>query len=214
VRVLVLAGAGGKAFVSGADVSKFESERGSEEAVQNYNAATERVYTKLAGFPKPTIAQIDGFCVGGGVAIATCCDLRYCGQGSQFAIPAARLGLGYGFSGVRRLASLTGPSFTKEIFFTARRFSAAEVHAVGLVNAVLPDGEVEAHVERTAAMIAENAPMTVAQIKATVGEILKDPGERDLAAIDAMVRACFGSRDYIEGRRAFLEKRKPQFTGS
>jgi enoyl-CoA hydratase len=213
VRVLVLSGAGGKAFVSGADVSKFESERATEEAVRHYNAATARLYAKIDAFPKPTIAQIDGFCVGGGVALAVCCDLRYCGQGSQFAIPAAKLGLGYGFEGVRRLANLVGPSFTKEIFFTARRFSAAEAYAMGLVNGIVPDAEVAAHVEGVAAGMAENAPLTIEQIKATVGEIVKDPEKRDLARLDELVRGCFASRDYVEGRTAFLEKRKPRFEG-
>jgi enoyl-CoA hydratase/carnithine racemase len=214
VRVLVLAGAGGKAFVSGADISKFESERATEEAVRHYNATTARVYAKIDEFPKPTIAQIDGFCVGGGVALSVCCDLRYCGESSQFAIPAARLGLGYGFTGVRRLVNVVGPSFTKEIFFTARRFSASEALAMGLVNGIVPDAEVGRHVAEVAATIADNAPLTVAQVKATVGEIVKDAGDRDLGSLDEMVRACFASNDYIEGRNAFLEKRKAIFTGS
>lgn len=214
VRILVLSGAGGKAFVSGADVSKFETERASKEAVAHYNATTKRVYDLIEGFPKPTIAQIDGFCIGGGVALALCCDLRICGQGSQFAIPAAKLGLGYGFPGLKRLVDVVGPSFAKEIFFTARRFDAEEARVMGLVNRVVEDDRVGEVAEETARTIAANAPMTVASIKFIVRQTVTPESERDLAGCEARVQACFESQDYIEGRRAFLEKRKPNFTGA
>ncbi len=214
VRVVVFSGAGGKAFVSGADISKFEDERASKEAVKHYNDTTARAYQKIEGLAKPTIAQIDGYCVGGGVALAVCCDLRICGEGSRFSVPAAKLGLGYGFAGVKRLVNLVGPSFAKEIFFTARLFSAGEAMAMGLVNRVVPDDQVAAAVEETAATITANAPLTVNAIKFVVGETLKDPGDRDLDRCTAVVEACFNSKDYIEGRRAFMEKRKPEFTGS
>lgn len=214
VRILILSGAGGKAFVSGADISKFESERASEEGVAHYNATTKRVYDMIEAFPKPTIAQIDGFCIGGGVALALCCDLRICGEGSQFAIPAAKLGLGYGYPGIRRLVDVVGPAFAKEIFFTARRFDAAEASAMGLVNRVVEDGKVAEAAEETARMIAANAPMTVGAVKFIVGEAVKDETARDLAECERRVKACFDSQDYIEGRRAFLEKRKPRFVGA
>lgn len=214
VRTLILSGAGGKAFVSGADVSKFESERASEEAVAHYNATTKRVYDLVEAFPKPTIAQIDGFCIGGGVALALCCDLRICGAGSQFAIPAAKLGLGYGYPGIKRLVDVVGPSFAKEIFFTARRFDSEEARIMGLVNRVVEDGKVAEAAEETARMIAGNAPMTVASVKFIVGETVKDETARDLAECERRVKACFDSQDYIEGRRAFLEKRKPNFIGA
>ena len=213
VRVLILSGAGGKAFVSGADISKFESERASAEGVAHYNATTKRVYDKVEAFPKPTIAQIDGFCVGGGVALAVCCDIRICGQGSNFAIPAARLGLGYGFLGINRLATLVGPAFAKEIFFTARRFDAEEARIMGLVNRVVDDGAVEVAAEDMATMITANAPLTVDAVKFIANQTSMDESQRDLAACDAMVQACFDSADYIEGRRAFMEKRKPVWTG-
>ncbi len=214
VRILILSGAGGKAFVSGADVSKFESERASEEGVARYNATTKRVYDMIEAFPRPTIAQIDGFCIGGGVALALCCDVRICGASSSFAIPAAKLGLGYGFPGIKRLVDVVGPAFAKEIFFTARRFDAEEARVMGLVNRVVPDGQVEAAATELAETIAGNAPMTVASVKYIVGETLKDESERDLAECDRRVKECFDSQDYVEGRRAFLEKRKPQFVGS
>ena len=214
VRVVVLSGAGDKAFVSGADISKFEQERASAEAIAHYNRTTAEVSGKLVAFPKPTIAQITGSCVGGGVALAVCCDLRICGEGSRFGIPAARLGLGYGFSGINRLVQLIGPSFAKEIFFTARLFSAAEAHGMGLVNRVVPDDQVEAYVAEYAQKITDNAPLTIGSVKAIVGEALKDPAERDLERCAALVDACYASQDYIEGRRAFMEKRKPQFVGA
>ncbi|KMK68472.1 enoyl-CoA hydratase/carnithine racemase [Puniceibacterium sp. IMCC21224] len=213
VRILILSGAGGKAFVSGADISKFETERASAEGVAHYNAATKRVYDLIEAFPKPTIAQIDGFCIGGGVALSLSCDLRICGEKSQFAIPAAKLGLGYGFPGINRLVNVVGPSFAKEIFFTARRFDAEEARTMGLVNRVVADDKVAEVAEETALMIAANAPMTVGSVKYIVGETVKPESERDLAECEARVIACFESKDYIEGRRAFLEKRKPEFIG-
>lgn len=214
VRILILSGAGGKAFVSGADISKFESERATAEGVAHYNATTKRVYDMVEAFPKPTIAQINGFCVGGGVALSLCCDLRICGEGSQFAVPAAKLGLGYAFPGIKRLVDVVGPAFAKEIFFTARRFTAEEARIMGLVNRVVPDADVGAVALETANTISANAPMTVASVKFIVGQTVKAESERDLAECDARVKACFDSADYIEGRRAFLEKRKPQFVGA
>lgn len=213
VRVVVVTGAGGRAFVSGADISKFDSERATAEAVAAYGAQTERVYALLHGFPKPTIAEIHGACVGGGVALAVCCDLRFCAEESRFGIPAARLGLGYGLRGMKRLADVVGPAFAKEMLFTARLFSAAEAHHMGLVNRVLPDAELGPHVAACAATIAGNAPLTIAAAKRALDEAMKDESERDVAAVEAMVEACFASEDYAEGRRAFLEKRPPVFRG-
>jgi len=214
VRVVVLSGAGEKAFVSGADVSKFEDERAGAEAVAHYNATTARIYGKLDSFPKPTIAEITGSCVGGGVALAVCCDLRICGASSRFGIPAAKLGLGYGFAGLKRLVDVIGPAFAKEMFFTARLFSAAEAYEMGLVNRVLADAEVEPYVADYARLMTANAPLTIGAVKAVVAEVLKDPAARDLERCEALVAACFASQDYVEGRRAFLEKRKPEFIGA
>lgn len=213
VRVVVLAGAGGKAFVSGADISKFGSERASEEAIAKYNATTEQAFSGVHDFPKPTIAMIRGYCIGGGMALATCCDIRICTPGSKFGIPAAKLGLGYDHKGIRRLMNVVGPSFAKEIFFTARQFDAEEARMMGFVNRVVPDDELESYVKHYGEMIAANAPLTIGAVKLTVGELLKDESQRDMDAVVASVKRCFDSKDYIEGRTAFMEKRKPAFTG-
>ncbi|MEA2976398.1 MAG: hypothetical protein QOF19_1918 [Alphaproteobacteria bacterium] len=214
IRVVVLTGAGGKAFVSGADISKFEDERATKEAITRYNAAVERGYAAVHSFPKPTIAMIRGYCIGGGMGLASCCDLRICSPASRFAVPAAKLGLGYDFPGLKRLVDVVGPAFTKEIFFTARQFDAAEAREMGLVNRVVPDEELEVYVKNYAGTIAANAPLTVNSVKYIVGEVMKDESKRDIKRCTELVAQCFASRDYIEGRQAFMEKRKPVFTGS
>ena len=214
IRVVVVTGAGGKAFISGADISKFEKERSTKEAVDRYNETVERANDAFYKFPKPTIAMIRGYCIGGGVGLALCCDLRICSEGSKFGVPAAKLGLGYRFDGLKKLVDLVGPSFAKEIFYTARQFTAAEAQAMGLVNRVLPDADLETYVKDYADTIAGNAPLTVDSVKYIVGQAVTDESKRDLKKADAMVAACFASNDYTEGRKAFMEKRKAQFTGS
>lgn len=213
IRVIVLTGAGGKAFVSGADISKFEDERANKDAVEKYGAAVARAYNAIHHAVKPTIAMIHGYCIGGGLGLAVCCDLRICADNAQFAIPAAKLGLGYGFNNLRKLVEVVGPSFAKEIFFTARRFSAEEARIMGLVNRVVPQAELESYVQGYADTIAANAPLTVVSVNRIINEIMKDPEDRDLAMCEQVVRACFESQDYIEGRQAFMEKRKPAFVG-
>jgi enoyl-CoA hydratase/carnithine racemase len=213
VRVVVLTGAGGKAFVSGADISKFASERASIEARRAYDVKTAAAFNSIYEFPKPTIAMIHGYCIGGGVGLASCCDLRICSDNSKFAVPAAKLGLGYAYAGLKRLVDIVGASFAKEIFYTARQFDAQEAYAMGLVNRVVPQAELESYVKSLTDMISANAPLTIKAAKFAVGEILKNESKRDIARVDAMVEACFASRDYVEGRTAFMEKRKPSFTG-
>lgn len=213
VRVIILTGAGGKAFVSGADISEFEEKRSSEEAVAIYNAAGEGAREAINAATKPTIAMIRGVCVGGGVAVALTTDIRLCSSDSIFAVPAARLGLGYGYAGLRKLVEIVGPAFAKEIFFTANKFSAEDARIMGLVNRVVPVDEFETYVRDFAAKIVENAPLTVKAAKMAANAAAKDESARDMAAIDAAVDACFKSEDYIEGRRAFMEKRRAQFKG-
>ncbi len=214
ISVVVVTGAGGKAFVSGADISRFDKERSGEEAVARYNAIVEKSYAAFHEFPKPTIAMIRGYCIGGGMGLATCCDLRICTEGSKFAVPAAKLGLGYGYPGLKRLVDIVGPSFAMEIFYTARQFTAAEALVMGLVNRVVPDGELEQYVKNYADTISGNAPLTIKAVKATIAEVVKEDSKRNITRSAALVEACFKSSDYEEGRKAFMEKRKPVFTGS
>jgi enoyl-CoA hydratase len=213
VRVIVLKGAGDKAFVSGADISQFEKARSSAESNVQYDRVSEAAGKALAECGKPTIAMIRGWCIGGGLAIAIGCDLRIATEDSKFGIPAARLGLGYGAPGVKKLMDLVGPSFTKEIFFTARHFSAAEAAAMGLINRVVRDAALEDYTRQYCATIGENAPMTMHALKRSVAELVRGH-EADWALCDRLVKGCFESLDFIEGRRAFMEKRRPVFRGA
>src|SRR5215470_12073681 len=213
VRVLVVTGAGEKAFASGADISEFGQQRTSPEARAEYDRGQAALAGVWAGLTKPVIAMIRGFCMGGGVLTALQADIRIASDDSQFGIPAARLGLGYPVSGVMTLMNLIGPACTAEVLFSARRFSAAEALRMGLVNRVVPAGSLRETVLGLADSIARNAPLTVAAAKAAIREASRPDGRRDLARVQAMVEACFESADYLEGQRAFAEKRPPAFTG-
>jgi enoyl-CoA hydratase/carnithine racemase len=164
--------------------------------------------------PIPTIAMIRGYCIGGGTALAVCCDIRICTENAKFGVPAAKLGLGYGLQRARPLFDLVGPAYAKEMFFTGRNFDAREAEKMGLVNRVVADDSLEATVDEMAQTIAGNAPLTVRCAKIVVGELLKDPEQRDVAATERAVAACFASSDYKEGQAAFMEKRKPRFIGA
>lgn len=212
-RVLVVAGSGDKAFVSGADISEFDTQRGDAEASAQYNELTRQLFFGLRDVEKPTIAMIKGYCFGGGVALATCCDIRICAEDSIFSVPAARLGVGYSQEFIKLLADLVGPSRTKEILYTARRYTAAEALAMGLVNQVVPRAELESTVRDMAETIADNAPLTVRATKIVVAELLNHEAARDGAKGKQAVNDCFDSEDFKEGRKAFAEKRKPVFTG-
>jgi enoyl-CoA hydratase/carnithine racemase len=212
VRVVVMRGAGDVAFVAGADISEFAEQRSGGTAA-GYDADNARAFGALANLSKPLLAMIQGYCVGGGVALSLSADLRFASDDSVFAVPAARLGLGYQMGGLAALVDLVGPSRAKEIFFTARRFDAGEALAMGLVNAVVPRGALPGLVRATAEQIAGNAPLTLRSVKRIVGELAREPSARDHAAVEASIRACFESEDYREGVQAFLEKRTPRFRG-
>ena len=213
VRVIVLNGAGGKSFVSGADISKFDKERSSKEAVLSYNKRTQKVYELLESFPKPTIAMIDGYCIGGGLNLAVCCDIRICSEKSKFAMPAAKLSLGYPFSSIKRLFDVMGPGMAKHFMFTAEKISATEALTSGLVQKLISEDSIDSYVKDYALTIANNAPLTIKAMKQIGIEILKNPDERDLLLCEKLASACFDSEDYKEGRKAFMEKRKPNFKG-
>lgn len=213
IRVIVLKGAGDKAFVSGADISEFEEKRNSPASEEEYAKKSALGSGMLYQLDKPLIAMIQGFCIGGGLAIALSADIRFATDDSKFGIPAAKLGLGYGYSGIKILSDLVGPSHAKDILFTARFMGAEEALRIGLINRIVSRDELESTVRDYARMIANNAPLTVKTAKAAVREAIKDPEDRDLARIAKMVDECFDSKDYAEGRSAFMEKRKPVFIG-
>ncbi len=213
VRVIVLSGAGGKAFVSGADISEFKEKRNSQEAAAEYAKISESARLKLQETLKPTIAMIRGYCIGGGLATAIACDIRIAAEGSRFGVPAAKLGLGYAYDGIKKLIDLVGPAYAREIFYTARQFSAEEALQMGLINRLVPEGELESYVKSYCDMIAANAPLTIRAAKQIVREALKDESKRDMALCQRVVDECFASADYAEGRTAFMEKRRPVFQG-
>ncbi len=211
VRVIVMKGAGGRAFVSGADISEFGEHRTAADARRNYDAIAGAAQRALAKVDKPLIAMIEGFCMGGGVLTAMKADIRIAGDTAQFAVPAAKLGLGYGYAGVEALVELVGKAVAAEILYTARRYPAHEAAQIGLINRAVPVAELERAVVDLATVIAANAPMTIRSIKAAIGEVGKDPDRRDLNRVAALTEACFTSEDYREGQAAFLEKRPPRF---
>ncbi|MDH4192304.1 MAG: enoyl-CoA hydratase [Betaproteobacteria bacterium] len=213
VRVIVIAGDGEKAFISGADISQFEKVRAGGDAQAEYNRAVERAYDAPPQVSKPVIAKIRGICFGGGLGLAAACDLRIAAEDAVFRMPAARLGLGYNFTGMRRFMAVLGPAHTADIFYSARKFDAREALAMGFVSRVLPVAELEREVAAYCATVAENAPLTIAAGKYAIRQLQKDPAERDVAGVERRVMACYDSADYKEGRTAFMEKRVPRFEG-
>lgn len=211
IRCMVLRGEGTVAFAAGADISEFEQRRGSDAAVKEYDGIVDAAQHAIEGTQKPVIALIHGFCIGGGLELALACDLRYAGASSQFAIPAARLGLGYGVHGTNRLVATVGHACAREIMFTGRRFSAGEALAMGLVNRVLPDAELDEHVRQVALQLAANAPLSIATSKAVIDALIAPAG--DFSKGRELIARCMQSDDYVEGRRAFMEKRTPKFEG-
>jgi len=213
IRTVVLRGAGGKSFVSGADISEFDKKRNSAAASAEYSKKAAESQGMLYKLDKPLIAMIQGYCIGGGLAVALNADIRFATEESVFGIPAAKLGLGYGYGGVKTLMDLVGPSNTKDILFSARFLTAEEALRIGLINRIVPQNELETAVREYAGIIADNAPLTIQAAKASAREVLKNPEKRDLEKITRLVNACFDSEDYAEGRKAFMEKRKPVFKG-
>ncbi len=213
MRAICLTGDGEKAFVSGADISEFEAKRGSADAAAEYNRASQAAGAALVAARLPTVARIRGICFGGGLGLALSCDMRIAADDARFCVPAARLGLGYPYAGLKRLVDLVGPAYAAEIFATARRYNAAEAAHMHLVNRVVPVADLDAACAETLGAIADNAPLTIEAALAAIDAACKADAERDLDAVQVLFDRCFNSEDYKEGRKAFMEKRKPVFRG-
>jgi len=213
VRVVILVGAGDKAFVSGADISQFEKTRHNAAASEEYSRRSAAQRALLADYPKPTISCIRGFCLGGGMQVAMLTDIRIAAKDSQFGIPAAKLGIAYGYDGLRHLVSLVGPSWARLIMYTGMKIDSAEALRIGLVDRVVPNGELWDATMEIARTISGNAPLAIQAAKITIAQVLKDPAARDMDAIKKIGSACMDSEDFREGRQAFMEKRKPKFKG-
>jgi enoyl-CoA hydratase/carnithine racemase len=213
VRCVAFRGAGREAFSAGADISEFESRRASEESVGQYDDLLDQVLHSIQDCPKPSVAMIYGFCLGGGLEIALACDLRYCAASAQFGIPAAKLGLAYNAEGHKRLLETVGHARAREIMFLGRRYNAAEALAMGLVHEVLPESELESFTAKILSELSANAPLSILNSKTIIEEYVKSAGAPDHARMQAAIERCAKSADYKEGRRAFMEKRKPQFKG-
>lgn len=211
VRVVILRGEGERAFVSGADISEFDTQRNTDAGVAAYEVAVARAQDALKDFPRPVIAAISGICYGGGLGLALACDLRYASPSAKFRMPAARLGLGYTLAGMHRMVDVLGAAKTAELFYTARVIDAGQAVQAGLVNELHAD--VFAHAAQIGAEIATNAPMTVATGKMALNALLDGVDDEKACAVDNAIKACFASDDYAEGRKAFAEKRLPVFTG-
>jgi len=214
VRCVAFRGAGTEAFASGADISEFARIRAERATVAKYDDLLDRVLHSIQDSPKPSVAMIHGYCMGGGLEVALACDLRYCGRSAQFGIPAARLGLAYSVEGHKRLLETVGHARAREIMFLGRRYPADEALAMGLVHRVLGDNALESFVDEVTATLIANAPLSIANSKTQIEEYVKATGQPDHARMQAAIERCAKSADYEEGRRAFMEKRKPRFTGA
>lgn len=217
VRVIVMRGAGEKAFASGGDISEYEDNLAGVSAARDararYQKSVDAGLSALSAVEKPLIAMVHGYCFGGGILIALQADLRIASDEARFSIPAARIGIGYPYEHVARLAQLVGPAVASDLLFTARTFGSTEAKAMGLANQVVPTAELEPTVRGIARQIADNAPLTIRAAKIAIRASMQDSVDRDAPRVETLVNACMESEDFLVGTRAFMDKRKPCFTG-
>lgn len=213
VRAVVYRGAGTEAFASGADIKEFPESRKDVETAQRYNAVTAAAYAAVRECPKPTIAMIYGFCMGGAMGLAMGCDLRFAAEGSRYGIPAARLSIVYPAEAIGQLVDLVGPAYAKDILYSARTVDDREALAIGLIQRLVPAAELEPTTYEYLKAVADNAPLSVRGSKATIQAYLAGYTEESRARLRALSLEAAGSEDYREGTRAFLEKRRPSFQG-
>ncbi|MBT4109543.1 MAG: enoyl-CoA hydratase [Pelagibacterales bacterium] len=211
IRCVVLKGKGKKAFSAGADISEFNDNRSQSDTVLKYDNVSKNSLQILQRFSKPTIALIDGYCIGGGLATALSCDIRLASKKSTFAIPAAKLGLAYDYLGIKKLRDIVGPSRAKYIFFTARQFTSDEAMQMGIIEQIFNDSDFEEHTLKVLNAISDNAPLTIASAKLAIDADPQD--SKMIQRCREFEQVCFSSKDYEEGRLAFSEKRKPFFKG-
>ena len=213
VRVIVLTGAGDRAFCAGNDISEFAEKRSTPEQVEAYDQVNSHAYEVIGGIDKPLVARVRGFAVGGGFELMQLCDIQIASAGARFAMTPARLGLGYKLADVQLLVDRVGPRAAREMLFTGRLFDATDAERMGFVTRVVPDEDLDAAVDACAAEIATNAPLSIRAIKVAIGEAQKPPSARDRVRCDVLAAACNESEDYREGQTAFAEKRAPKFRG-
>src|SRR5438309_12004644 len=213
VRAIVYRGAGTQAFASGADISEFTENRKDTATAVRYNAETEAAYTAIRACPKPTVAMIFGYCMGGAMAVAMACDLRFAAEGSKFGIPAARLSIIYGADSVGQLVDLVGPAYAKDILYSARTVEDREALAMGFIQRLVPPAELEAYTYDYLRKVADNAPLSVRGAKTTIESYLAGLTEARRKKLRDLAVAATESEDYKEGTRAFLEKRAARFLG-
>lgn len=210
VRAVLLTGAGDN-FSVGADIAEFGDVRASAQQASDYEITVDNASCAIADCPKPTIAVISGYCLGGGCHLAMACDFRVAGSSASFGIPAARLSIVYGVRSTQRLLALVGLPAAKRILYTAQRFDADEAFRLGFADRVASDPM--AHARDLAGRIAGNAPLSIAGAKAILTGLSMGPGELDEVAAQRAIDRAADSSDYEEGRRAFAEKRAPRFQG-
>jgi enoyl-CoA hydratase len=212
IRVVIVRGEGHRAFSAGADISEFDTAREGDAAAA-YDALNHAAFDALSGASKPVIAMIEGFCLGGGLGLALCCDLRVAAEGAQFSLPPAKLGLGYHPRWIKPLLACVSPASAKELLFTGERFGTHNALRMGLLNRLTPTDALESEVRGLAGTIAANAPLTIHAAKQAIDAFAPSLAAETMRNLTELAEQCLTSEDYAEGRRAFREKRKPQFHG-